>query len=487
MSNQKITEVTEVKSSIGYYRVLGNNMPQLHAENQALINLKHILDHESNFDNVDKFFVLNRIVSKRERDEIISLLKKKSVNYEIIDFDLNEFLKTGYNLGNIPSPIWWFSEKSNWESICAQTAIRVNKNLYLMNNNGARNFCLEHGLQKKYEWIMPWDGNCFLSDFQAKELFDKFSMPGKCKYISTPMERAQSNADVHAKAIAKNAVEEPQISFHKSAKERFNEKRPYGNQPKVELFKRLGYKGVWDQWLKDYPWRKFSCEKSSDAGLLDVSSSVFRLFSGNLQAIKEPNTRSHTRGNSIADFIDSIEADYFAKQPLKERLLDLLFVKKNLFESIPGFDIYLSNRTQYNESLVNKSGANLAVSVLIKLINSIFLDAYKEVVRSKIDAFVLLNSNVNENKSELFLVELVYKHVLHAVVESGALNIDRPSTISQANRLYQLGYYRESLNIYESIKEKSEIGKFLELNIELCKRNINKQNSGVDIILRDAV
>lgn len=37
------------------------------------------------------------------------------------------------------------------------------KNLYVMNNNGARNRALSIGRQMGAKWIMPFDGNCFLT------------------------------------------------------------------------------------------------------------------------------------------------------------------------------------------------------------------------------------------------------------------------------------------------------------------------------------
>ena len=38
--------------------------------------------------------------------------------------------------------------------------IRRSKNLYVMNNNGARNLALDIG-RARAKWAMPWDGNCF--------------------------------------------------------------------------------------------------------------------------------------------------------------------------------------------------------------------------------------------------------------------------------------------------------------------------------------
>jgi hypothetical protein len=38
------------------------------------------------------------------------------------------------------------------------------KNLYTMNNNGARNLMIEEGINEGAEWIFPFDGNCFFKE-----------------------------------------------------------------------------------------------------------------------------------------------------------------------------------------------------------------------------------------------------------------------------------------------------------------------------------
>jgi chondroitin synthase len=299
---------------IGFYRVIGNNMPGLHSNNQLLSNLSYILEHEPDFEQVEKWFVINRIIDPKEKEQLINLLNTKKVKYLDISFNYNDFKNIGYDLNNLPDSEFWFKRKTDWDVISSNTAVRVSKNRYLMNNNGARNFALRHG-KKLYQWTMPWDGNCFLSDPHFRTLEKQLKDSGKYKYVATPMERLLGNESLDKNSLSNNAVEEPQISFRDDSIEHFNEERVYGNQPKVELFKRLGFPGVWDNHTNLYKWKKLEFEKSPETGLVTSSSAVFRLFSGNEATAINSGNRGRTRAKGLVDFIDEVETHY-AKENL---------------------------------------------------------------------------------------------------------------------------------------------------------------------------
>jgi glycosyltransferase involved in cell wall biosynthesis len=335
-------ELGSQKKNIGFYRIMGNSIGELHAENQAYDNLEHIIEFESNFDNVDKYFVLNRITNENNKRQLMDYLEHKGYKYLTIDFDINEYKKIGYDLLTLPDSSYWFQKKRDWARLITTTAVRRLKNAYLMNNNGARNYALQHGKQR-HKWTMPWDGNCFLSDSQYESLYNQFQKSDKYKYVSTCMERSLSNKEVRNHSIASNAVEEPQISFRNDSIECFNEERVYGSQPKVELFKRLGYQGVWDKIGNLYPWKKLEYNLSKEVDLLTVRSSVFRLFSGNAKAAIDGKTRAHTRASGIVDAIDMMEFSYIEKNMLSnivKQKLELV-IKDHLSESM--FDQYCNN------------------------------------------------------------------------------------------------------------------------------------------------
>lgn len=301
-----------IDTQVGFYRIIGNNISGLHAQNQSIENLKHILDFESNLKNIKKYFVINRVVDDSLKSRLLEILKDRNIEYIDINFDINEFKQQGYDFNSLPDSYYWFSKKKDkWAGIVANTAIRNFKNAYLMNNNGARNVALQHG-RSRFDWVMPWDGNCFLSDDGFNKLLLAMSdEKAQYKYIATPMQRAVESDVVDRFSVATNAVDEPQLSFRKDAKETFNEDRVYGNQSKVELFKRLGYKGeAWDRLINLYPWRELTFEKSPDQGRTVEASSVFRLYSGNTSAAVNGEKRSHTRSFGVIEMIDSTEAKY---------------------------------------------------------------------------------------------------------------------------------------------------------------------------------
>lgn len=342
-----------VSSDIGFYRIIGNSINGLHVEDQSLGSLKHIVDYESNFRGIYKYFVLNRIIDKDIENQLINYLKSHNLNFLVINFDIKEFKSIGYDLTTLPSSYYWFEKKSNWHTLICNTAIRRLKNAYLMNNNGSRNFALAHG-KKQHRWVMPWDGNCFLSDQSFHQLMKTFSTTD-AKYVLTPMERVTDNSTINCNSKIINGIEEPQISFRQDAKEYFNEEMVYGSQSKVELFKRLDYKGPWDELVYLFPWkRKLSYELSKEAGQYTTSSGVFRLHSGNSKAAVDGRTRSHTRAHGISDNIDSVEIEYIkdnlSKSSFKPDILNTLCkVQSDNKLSLLYQDLFLSKTIDINK------------------------------------------------------------------------------------------------------------------------------------------
>lgn len=427
-SNQEKINISDINTKVGFYRIIGNSILGLHAENQAETNLKHILNNESSFPNVNKYFILNRITDNSHRQRLLDILKAKNANYLEIEFDVETFKKTGYDFGSLPDSYYWFAtKKDKWAGIVSNTAVRNFKNSYLMNNNGARNFALEHG-KKRFDWIMPWDGNCFLPDNSVRNLLLAMAdSNASYKYIATPMERAivESNIDKHS--IVSNAKDEPQLSFSQDSKEVFNENRVYGNQSKVELFKRLGYKNdSWDKLINLYPWRKLEFIISSEQGQLIEASGVFRLYSGNNQAATNGENRSHTRSFGIIETIDKVEADQIAAtivmkvsriQPLlASKILTLAPKKKleKLFEnnfSKKTDDINKLNSTDRAYCVIYAFSQNKFATKDAALVNIKKLHFKENVDLANIDKFCAVLNNL----ITALICSLVNKDYLKAV------------------------------------------------------------------------
>ena len=358
-------------SDIILYRIIGNNILGVHGEKQNIENLKFILEKESDFPNTKKIFILNRIVDNKEKEEIIQNLKK--FNYDFIDLEFNpeDLISKGYELESLPSFCFWFERKYKSEFTASKNSLLALKNRYLMNNNGARNLALLDG-KEKAKWVMPWDGNCFLSDSQFKELQTSFNSNKHYKYVITPLERILEN-NIDKNSISTNAVEEPQVSFHYTAKEVFNENLMYGHQPKVELFKRLGYPGKWDEWTKLYPWKKLEYKCSDEHNNYIESSSVFRLASLNKKTTLDMSSRAQSRSTGIINFIHSVEKNHIAK---------------NIIE----------NKTRLHTTIVNHLKSSLDTRLFNELLKN--KNQISTIDKEAIKSAIAKHSNIKNNKTK---------------------------------------------------------------------------------------
>lgn len=298
-TNDKFSEV--FFKPIGLYRIIGNDISGLHAENQTYSNLEFILKHEENFHDVDKIFILNRISDTAKLKRYIDILKCYQAKFLIIDFSPKEYATISFEETSKPED---YTIKNDWDKICHEISKREEKNRYAINNNGARNYALNHG-KNRYKWILPWDGNCFVNEKIIAALRVSMQNP-EAKYIITPMQRLTENILTEMISLPINAFEEPQISFRHDSKEVFNEKYFYGYQPKVELLKRLRVPGMWDNWNNIYPWRKSIINTTEEASKFIFSSAVYRLASGNYNTAVDTKNRSHSRAYGIIEYLDKL-------------------------------------------------------------------------------------------------------------------------------------------------------------------------------------
>jgi len=214
-----------------------------------------------------------------------------------------------------------------------RTALYRHKNNYVMNNNGARNVALHDGLSKA-KWILPWDGNCFLTPQAWQTIVAAVTSQPHFKYFVVPMDRITDNKNLLRPDYKPNPVEEPQLIFRCDSEETFNEAHPYGRRPKVELFWRLGIPGPWDHWPDD-PWDQPRREKSAEYGQFGVAGWVARMFSGikelESQSKVSRQSRYSKREEAIRAAIDYIDEeitntsqDYAPKKPQEPKKKKLI-------------------------------------------------------------------------------------------------------------------------------------------------------------------
>ncbi len=275
--------------NVGFYRILGNDLSGRHGEDQTISNLKFILENESEFKNCSKWWVLNRIRNLDLIDELKALIENHGHKWLEIKYDKNVYKKFGLSPYELP--------KNNQEILnclhsddarlnyISHIACLAPKALYIINNNGARNFALYHGKQR-YDWTLPWDGNCFLNNDAWDMLYSDIVNNVFAKYLYVPMQRVSDNSQVF-NICSSDADDEPQLCFHSSSIEAFNENLMYGFKPKVELLKRLDIPGVWDGWGLYYPWSNLFFKKSVESHFAFKSSYTVRLSDGVVNEIDQ--------------------------------------------------------------------------------------------------------------------------------------------------------------------------------------------------------
>jgi len=292
------------------YRILGNDLPPRHKKGQTLENLQFILKHEPTLSGCEKRWVVNRIVEQQQEQAIIQTLEEHNQKYIYIPFVKEEYSAIDFNLQ-------WFVERDYFQTTEYQKLSPVmkaraiehiyhHKMLYVMNLNGARNTALREG-RSLAKWVMPWDGNCFLTAKAWTQILEAVEANDKIKYFLVPMTRILNNQDLLLPDFQPNPkAEEPQILFRQDAGEEFNEMARYGHYERVELLWRLQVPGYWDTWKLD-PWDNLEWHKSPEAGKFKQISWVARLFSGIQECDRDIVQRTQKRQQAVRDLLDALD------------------------------------------------------------------------------------------------------------------------------------------------------------------------------------
>lgn len=304
----------EVADTFVLYRVLGNDLPPRHEIGQTRANLQFMLDHEPDLPNCEKRWVINRIVEPEEEAAIIALLEAHDQSYLRIPFLLEEYAEIGWDLQSFREPAFFlrggFDRMVPYDQMRAEAHLRRYKNNYVINNNGARNAALRDG-KGRAKWVLPWDGNCFLTAQAWEEIVEGVLAQPYLKYFTVPMARATDNADLLDPAFRPEPDSEPQMLFRFDSAEEFNEEHYYGRRPKVELFYRLGIPGPWDRFIDDV-WDLPRPDRSADSGAAGEVGWVARLYSGQGQLEVEGQlglrARGEARVSAIVDMLDRLDS-----------------------------------------------------------------------------------------------------------------------------------------------------------------------------------
>ena len=263
--------------------------------------------------------MLNRIVDPEEEAEIIRLLEVHDQSYLRIPFEMEAYAAVPWDLDGSPWPGLMLSDALSYRRPGVRERVLQrfyrHKSNYVINNNGARNAALEDG-RGRAKWVLPWDGNCFITRAAWDEIVAGVKATPWSKYFIVPMARIVDNMQLLDPQFRPEAREEPQVLFRRDAGERFDESYFYGRRPKVELFWRLGVPGKWDEWAIE-PWDLPCPDYSPEAGQWARAGWVVRLSSGKpgLEAGRfSENQRYLARVEAITGMLD--ELDESARGPL---------------------------------------------------------------------------------------------------------------------------------------------------------------------------
>jgi hypothetical protein len=310
------------------YRVIGNDLPPRHAPGQTRSNLIFILEHESQFPDCEKRWVVNRIHDPEEEGAILNTLQTYDQKYLRIPFDPAEYRKTEWDMDGLPSRDFvytnMFVELDDETRNRVETYIRRHKNIYAINNNGARNAALGEGRQRA-KWVLPFDGNCFFTPEGFADLRNAIQTKPWYPYFIVPMMRAGENFELNALRPNDAALaEEPQIAFRYDAGESFDEAIPYGRRPKVELLWRLGVPGSWDRYLFD-PWDPQRPTPANEAGQVQNAGWVIRLQSGRpeqeIAGRAGLKGRGFNRNEAIVARLDRLDGEVLVTKPDSKSLV----------------------------------------------------------------------------------------------------------------------------------------------------------------------
>jgi Sulfotransferase family len=287
-------------------RIIGNDLYPRHDEGQTLTNLDHILKNEPAFPYCRKVFVLNRIFDQTIAEEAKN--RVLSAGYELIEIPFYgaDYAQTSIDLDLFGGISHFNSEAFDALSehqrtlqhiLCCAPQIR-----YAMNINGARNVALDDGREHS-EWTILLDGNCFIAEQAFEQLQADMSVAPFAPYVIVPMIRLSSNNHSHVNHLPPpDFSEEPQIAFHCSSTENFDEQFPYGVRDKTSLLNTLGVPGAWSFWRQE-SWIPTASEALGARNFYKyATTSVFRLSSGHGGTLEEQgsqNKRYRSRNKAI--------------------------------------------------------------------------------------------------------------------------------------------------------------------------------------------
>jgi hypothetical protein len=302
-------------NSFGLFRILGNSLPPRHAASQTLELTEFILRNEPAFEDCTKFWILNRLVDQAQQDALLALIRDRGQEAIVIPFDAQAHNDAFLDPSGIPESF----QVSQGQGSEASSSARVyklewlirHKSQALVNINQARNLALQRG-RGRFRWSLPLDGGVMFSEGGWREFVQHAAVESEALFAVIPMTRVHNLASALEAPARSGSAEEPQLAFRSDSRATFDERLRYGNQNKVELLRRLGVRGIWDEWSST-PWETRDNDPGSESGRYFTAGHVLRLPTGAAASTeKASSSRWISRFQGVSDLSRSVDARFAA-------------------------------------------------------------------------------------------------------------------------------------------------------------------------------
>lgn len=261
------------------FRIIGNALPPRHSRSDNVRAVEYILKNEPRFGDCQRIWILNRILNPVEKAAILQPIK--SAGEEVIDlpFDAAAHYRAFLDVTGLPLERRLFGDvgKVNRNRPLELEWIIRHKSQTLVGINSARNHALKLG-RERADWTLVLDGGVVFTPEGWSAFVSGLRSRVNEKFAVIDLRRT---FDWHAVEPSRNddGVEEPQIAFHRSSTDLFDERLRYGNRNKVELLKRIGVDGPWLAW-RSARWDVDVPIASPDKGAFLRAGFVVRLPAG---------------------------------------------------------------------------------------------------------------------------------------------------------------------------------------------------------------
>lgn len=202
-------------SKYGIYRIIGNENPPRDIPGRRLEILKLILDSEPEFEDTEKWYILNRIYDSEYFNAVQDLLLSRGLLGRVYVITADP-----YQVNKI----------RDWPK-----RVRVAVGI-----NDARNTAIRHG-KSRHDTVIVLDGDCCF-DRTGWQRFTTVAdeNPNKA-YLSIPHVTVSDSEYVNGFNLPAHHFMEPMIAFRKHSINVFDACIPFGCEDKLDLLYRLGH------------------------------------------------------------------------------------------------------------------------------------------------------------------------------------------------------------------------------------------------------